>query len=495
MAARGEPYLSLVVAARNDDHGGNMLARMQGMLDSWIGPAERCGLPSEIVVVEWNPPADRPRLKDLLRWPLQPEYCQVRFIEVPAEVHARFKNAAAIPLHQMIAKNVGIRRAHGEFVLATNLDIIFSAQLMRFLAERRLETDVMYRIDRRDVAQAVSRYASLDELLSLCETNMLRVFAREGEFQLSANGERALDKQDIVAEDAGVRFGAGWSSVENSDGERYRWAEPEAELFLERPALASAALRVILEAGPSAGANPVHLKISDQSGTPIVSAAITGRCTLRLTLPEQFSSARLRLSVQGSNLPLTRNPRIVNLRLLHLEWEPRQRSTVPADQHWRLDVLHTCPGFDWAASFDAPSPFAQDLRNAAYLHTNACGDFTLLSRQDWFSLRAYPEFPIWPMHIDALLCYAAHHAGVRECILRDPMRIYHVEHSSGAGWTPEGEAERVARIRSKGLSELSYPAFVKWVDLMRRYDSPLVFNGDNWGLGDAVLTEETVWHE
>ncbi len=87
------------------------------------------------------------------------------------------------------------------------------------------------------------------------------------------------------------------------------------------------------------------------------------------------------------------------------------------------------------------------------------------------------------MHLDALFCYAAHHAGVRESILHEPMRIYHVEHSSGAGWTPEGEQARVTRIRSKGLSELSYPAFVKWVDLMRRYDSPVIFTGEGWGLG------------
>ena len=491
MAARREPYISLVVAARNDDHGGNMLGRMQAMLDSWIGPAEHYGLPSEIVVVEWNPPADRPRLKSLLRWMPQPECCQVRFIEVPAEVHARFQNAASIPLHQMIAKNVGIRRALGEFVLATNLDIIFSAELMEFLAQRRLESGVMYRIDRWDVVRALPSYASLDELLKFCETHMLRVFAREGEFQLSPNGERALDKQDIAAEDAGVRFGAGWSSVENSDGERYRWVEPESDFFFERPALAGPGLQVTLEAGPSAGSNPVRLTIRDHSGTALVSAEVTGRCTLRLTVPQQLSSARLQLGVQGSNLPLARNPRFLTLRILGLEWEPKRPATAPAEQHWRLDVLHTCPGFDWARSFDALSPFA--LSNAAYLHTNACGDFTLLSRQHWIALRAYPELPIWPMHIDALLCYAAHHAGVQECILRDPMRIYHVEHSSGAGWTPEGEGERVARIRSRGLSELSYPAFVKWVDLMRRYDSPLAFDGANWGLGDAVLTEETAW--
>jgi hypothetical protein len=128
-----------------------------------------------------------------------------------------------------------------------------------------------------------------------------------------------------------------------------------------------------------------------------------------------------------------------------------------------------------------------------YLHTNACGDFTLLSSEDWYSLRGYPEFPIWPMHIDALFCYAAHHAGIRESILREPMRIYHVEHSSGAGWTPEGEKQRVARVAAKGVTEMSYQEVAKWIDLMRRYNAPAIFTTGNWGLGDVPLAEANVW--
>src|SRR5262249_40140089 len=79
-----DPYLSIVVAARNDNHGGNMLVRMQAFLDSWIGQAKRYNLPSEMIVVEWNPPADRGPLRDELRWPSDTSPCDVRFIQVPA---------------------------------------------------------------------------------------------------------------------------------------------------------------------------------------------------------------------------------------------------------------------------------------------------------------------------------------------------------------------------------------------------------------------------
>ena len=38
------PYISMVVAARNDNHGGNMLGRMQACLDSWMFQAQRYDL-------------------------------------------------------------------------------------------------------------------------------------------------------------------------------------------------------------------------------------------------------------------------------------------------------------------------------------------------------------------------------------------------------------------------------------------------------------------
>ena len=41
MCSTGELYLSVVVTARNDDHGGNLLSRMQAFVSGWIGQARR----------------------------------------------------------------------------------------------------------------------------------------------------------------------------------------------------------------------------------------------------------------------------------------------------------------------------------------------------------------------------------------------------------------------------------------------------------------------
>jgi hypothetical protein len=168
---------------------------------------------------------------------------------------------------------------------------------------------------------------------------------------------------------------------------------------------------------------------------------------------------------------------------------------VPEDVNWLLEVLDTQPSVDWTTYPQAPTPGAAHIPNAAFLHTNACGDFTLLSREDWFALRGYPEFPIWPMHIDALFCYAAHHAGIGEVVLREPLRIYHTEHLSAAGWTPEGEAVRAARIAAKAVTEIPFATQMEWIDRMRRFDAPMIFTLEDWGLAAATLPETTVQAE
>lgn len=107
------PYLSVAVTARNDDHGGNLLGRTQAFVNALIGPARRHGLPMELMVVEWNPPGEKPPLVQALRRPQDSGPCQVRIVEVPPEVHRRYQHPEALPLYQMIAKNAG-RTPEGE---------------------------------------------------------------------------------------------------------------------------------------------------------------------------------------------------------------------------------------------------------------------------------------------------------------------------------------------------------------------------------------------
>ncbi len=123
------------------------------------------------------------------------------------------------------------------------------------------------------------------------------------------------------------------------------------------------------------------------------------------------------------------------------------------------------------------------------LHTMACGDFTLLAREHWWDLRGYPEFDLFSMHLDSVFCFAAHHGGAREEMLLEPLRIYHIEHATGSGWTPEGETKLFERIRAKGLAYLHPNEVYAWATQMRRLNVPIIFNRENWGLADVDLPE------
>jgi hypothetical protein len=128
----------------------------------------------------------------------------------------------------------------------------------------------------------------------------------------------------------------------------------------------------------------------------------------------------------------------------------------------------------------------------AHLHTNACGDFTLLAREHWLDLRAYPEFDLFSMNIDSVFCYSAHYGGAPEEVLPDPIRIYHIEHAAGSGWTPEGQTALFERVRSKGMSWIDYHELIDWARQMSRLRLPMIFNRDDWGLANEDLREHAI---
>jgi hypothetical protein len=168
------PCLSVVVASRNDGHGGNILQRMQLFVRGLLDQTRRFHLPVELVFVEWNPPPARPLLREVLPKPSDRDCLTLRYITVPARIHERYRRAAEIPLFQMIAKNVGIRRARGSFILCTNIDLLFSDELVRMLAETPLKGDTFYRANRCDVPDSIDPAWSISEQLAWCERNVIR---------------------------------------------------------------------------------------------------------------------------------------------------------------------------------------------------------------------------------------------------------------------------------------------------------------------------------
>jgi len=174
------PRISIVIAARNDDYGGNFLHRMQVFINCLFPLWSRYELSAELIIVEWNPPEDKVGLADALTWPSHIPPGAVRIIEVPAALHRRLPNWDRIAMFEYMAKNVGIRRANGEFVLVTNPDIVFGEETIKALASDDLSSGCFYRIDRHDVDIPVPVELDVDAALDFCaecSTAALKILA------------------------------------------------------------------------------------------------------------------------------------------------------------------------------------------------------------------------------------------------------------------------------------------------------------------------------
>lgn len=324
-----EPLLSVVVTSRNDDHGGTLLRRMQTFTNAFIGQCRRHGLSAELIIVEWNPVTDRVKLAEALRWPADLGPCEVRIIEVPPEVHARHAHSAALPLFQMIAKNVGIRRARGKYVVATNIDILLSDEMVRHIMEGNLRTDRMYRVDRMDVMTHVPVDASVEEQLAYCRSHFLRRNAREGTYRLQPDGSPAEEPGDVFVAESGVFPEAGFYPLERMRNEPVRWVAPEARFQVTAPTEGAGILTLEVEPGPASNFEPVEIHVCDAAGNLVARAHVECRqlVWLRLPLaPGQTGSFSLRVPQNGP--PRGLDPRNLAVALFRCAWASRPTPTV-----------------------------------------------------------------------------------------------------------------------------------------------------------------------
>ena len=126
------------------------------------------------------------------------------------------------------------------------------------------------------------------------------------------------------------------------------------------------------------------------------------------------------------------------------------------------------------------------------LHTNGCGDFTLLTRDDWFRLRGYPEWPIFSWHIDSVFMFAACAHDIREVMLNPQTRIYHIDHSKGSGWSHQGAAQLFGRLDRNAIPYLNNEAVSRMLREFADDPSAAIVNDANWGLVECALPERVV---
>ena len=169
------PYLSIVLAGRNDNYGGDFRSRLQHCVSALYAQLSRFGISSEILFVNYNP-LPQPDISEFIAWPRSTETVAVRIVTVPADVHVAFvaeTGVKNVPVNEYFAKNIGIRRSRGRYVLCMNPDILFDDASVARLAN--LSDDRYYRANRCDFTAPP---APVDDLLSFAKTHVSKVWIK-----------------------------------------------------------------------------------------------------------------------------------------------------------------------------------------------------------------------------------------------------------------------------------------------------------------------------
>ena len=136
--------LSAVVISRNDNYGGNLADRATYCLNSLIDTFD------EVFYIDWNSPTHS------LLYDIEDRLIKkgnLKHIVIPPDVASMFTNndPQAQVCCETLARNIGIRRATGDYIVSTNIDVIAPKRDHLEKAINELDKNTFYTISRRHV--------------------------------------------------------------------------------------------------------------------------------------------------------------------------------------------------------------------------------------------------------------------------------------------------------------------------------------------------------
>lgn len=191
MSQRPAPYLSIVLTGRNDNFGGDFNQRLFSSLSYNHQMLSAAGVEYELVFVEWRPVAGRVLLADLIRESLPDIASRLTTYEVDERYHDAFSQNPRLQFHEFIAKNVGIRRALGSYILATNTDIYLSHDIVNSIGKQLLNPMVLHRATRVDLKSWIDA-TNLDEDVLADARNQAAINSIKGPYFTNASGDFLL---------------------------------------------------------------------------------------------------------------------------------------------------------------------------------------------------------------------------------------------------------------------------------------------------------------
>ena len=387
-----KPYIenkcefSFIVATRNDNHGGNMREKNQFFINRWINHVKKYNLNCELIIVDWN---SKVPLRKILKSSLLKNNQIVKIIEVSNQIHKKFQNSKKINFFQMIAKNIGARRANGKFLIFTNIDIVFSEEFFYYLKNNTNMKETIYRADRYDFdLKNLKNYEISEDKIKKLTTH---IHKKNYSYDIKKKKKYYLRKTIIYI----LKY-----------------------TYIGIIDLIKSFFKFIIDF--------------------IVNL---------LKFSINFIMNLLKLDIKEI---------LIDLKLLK--------------SLFNLNNLKTL--------FDKK------------LHTNACGDFTMIDKQSFYKMKGYYEFDGFSWHIDSLLLFKAYYY-LKLNFINLNFPIYHINHEPGKKYSTKGKIS-IKKMEKNKLNFINDQQLLKLINNYRLNKFEEDDKKINWGLSKEKLPIHTI---
>lgn len=119
------------------------------------------------------------------------------------------------------------------------------------------------------------------------------------------------------------------------------------------------------------------------------------------------------------------------------------------------------------------------------LHTNACGDFTMIDKQSFYKMKGYHEFEGFSWHIDSLLLFKAYYY-LKLNFINLNFPIYHINHEPGKKYSSKGKIS-IKKIEKIKLNYINDQQLLKLINNYRLNKFDKDDKKINWGLATEKL--------
>ena len=124
------------------------------------------------------------------------------------------------------------------------------------------------------------------------------------------------------------------------------------------------------------------------------------------------------------------------------------------------------------------------------LHTNACGDFTMIDKQSFYKMKGYHEFDGFSWHIDSLLLFKAYYY-LKLNFMNLNFPIYHINHEPGKKYSSKGKIS-IKKIEKIKLNFINDQQLLNLINNYRLNKFDKDDKKINWGLAKEKLTIHTI---